>query len=274
MLDPKCPYCYGTGAVDLDRTHCGVPTTRPCQCLRAADLTRGMEAAWRGLSRAPRLPFRSHLSGYVGSDLYITSGDDELRAHLRNVAIQMGPQWSYRVLSDADLMVAWLSPASLLGKEILDPDAAEVSSEKATLVDLVEPPGLLILRLGVKNARNGAMPEVLLETLSHRAHVDRPVWVVDQPTRRLNVGHLSYSEEVEQTLATWEHLYLTMEEEVRAVPSQPLESSLPTSRVAPARRPQLPPLEGLREAPTENGETRRVELPKAVEKKKKSPYKH
>lgn len=192
----------------MEETHLGVPKTRPCKCLMVSDLIRNMDGAWRGLSKGGRLAEPSPLNGRAGENLSITATDETLRAHLRNVALRQGSMWSFKVVSDADLMVAWLSPASLVGKEILDPDAASVSSEKATLVDLVEPPGLLIIRLGVKSARNSAMPEVLAEAIAHRLHTDRPVWVVDQPARRLDPGHLAFSSEVVELMAGWSHVSL------------------------------------------------------------------
>lgn len=208
MIDPNCPHCFGSGALEMEETHHGVPKTRPCRCLMVADLIRNMEAGWRGLSRAPRLAEPSPLFKHTTSNVSITASDDTLREHLRNVVIRCGPQWSFKVVSDSDLMVAWLSPAAFVGKELLDPDAASVSSEKATLVDLVDPPGLLIIRLGVKSARNSAMPEVLMEAILHRIHTDKPVWVVDQPTRRLDPGHLAFSSEVIDAIREWPHCSL------------------------------------------------------------------
>lgn len=207
MADPKCTRCYGSGSLDTGQTHMGIPIVKPCLCQQARDIIHNLNAAWTGLSQAPKLE-STPLLEYVTEDLFITASDDTLRQHLRHVGIRMGWSWGFKVASDADLMVAWLSNAQLVGKEILDPDVASVSSEKASLVDLIEPPALLILRLGVKSARNSAMPEVFLETIRHRQYRQRPTWVVDQPTRRLSLGHLCFSDEVSQALAGWDHLTL------------------------------------------------------------------
>jgi hypothetical protein len=202
-----CEKCFGTGSLDAGEDDHGIPLTKPCKCQIARDIVYNVNQAWAGLSTAPKVD-ESPLSGHQDGDLYITATDLTLRAHLRHVGFRAGPYWYFKVHTDSDLMTAWLSPASLLGKEILDPDAATVSTEKATLVDLVEPPELLILRLGVKSARNSATPEVLLEALFHRAHIGKPTWVVDQPARRFDPSHIAFSEDALHLINQWEHIAL------------------------------------------------------------------
>jgi hypothetical protein len=118
----------------------------------------------------------------------------------------MPVSWGFRVVTDADMMVAWLATAALQGVEVRDADARPeqmVSLAKLTLVDLMDPPELLIVRLGVKAARNSAMPEVLMESLTHRAHLGKPTWVWDQPDCRYGEGHLSYSHVVQQFISSF-----------------------------------------------------------------------
>lgn len=189
-----CDKCYGKGYLDAGTDQRGIPLTRPCPCQIARDTVRNVNRAWSGLTSAPKID-DSPLVLYTEGDVYITASDNTLRAHLRHVGLRRGPYWGFKVVTDSDLMTAWLSPIGLVGKEILDPDAATVSTEKATLVDLVDPPELLIIRLGVKSARNSAMGEVLLEALYHRAHVGKATWVVDQPSRRFDPSHLAFSED-------------------------------------------------------------------------------
>ncbi len=227
----------------------GIPITRPCSCLLARSFLYTLNKAWPGLTSAPRIP-SSPLFQYVESNAYITASDADLRAHLKHVALRMGPQWGFQVVSDADLMTAWLSPISLVGKEIVDPDAASVSVEKATLVDLIEPPSVLVLRLGVKAARNSAMSEVFLETVYHRIHIGKPLWVVDQPTKKLDASHMCFCEEAIQQMMGWDRLDLSGT-------VAPSPTALPvTSQGSHAVAPQ-------------GNETRIVSLPPPREKKKK-----
>lgn len=202
-----CDKCFHTGAIDAGFTDVGIPITRPCACQIARDIVRNINRAWPNLSSAPKIE-SSPLSELTGENVYITASDASLRAHLRHVGLRMGAKWGFKVHTDSDLMTAWLAPIAIAGKEILDPEATAVSTERATLVDLTEPPELLILRLGVKSARNSAMGEVLLEALYHRAHIGRPVWVVDQPGRLFNPAHIAFSEDALHHITQWERVAL------------------------------------------------------------------
>jgi len=209
-----CPICSGFGSLETGRTHMGLPIMEPCKCVLIKSIYRNLERGWSGLATAPRIS-SSPLTDYVRQDLYITANDETLRSHLKYVGIRMDVNWSFQVVSDADLMTAWLANVALSGKDIYDFDvssAAGRSLEKLTLLDLVEPPGLLIIRLGVKVARNSAMSEVFQEALTLRDHVNRPTWVVDQPGNRINqisdIPHRCYSPEAVSFLERWEHLVL------------------------------------------------------------------
>lgn len=98
-------------------------------------------------------------------------------------------------------MTAWLATAALKGSEILDADvmfeASEVGLRKMTIADASIPHDLLVVRLGVKAARNQAMPEVLLEAINNRLHQEgKATWIWDQPDAPLAEGHLAFSHAV------------------------------------------------------------------------------
>lgn len=210
--DPKCKFCGGQGVIKAPREDSlhlqrgeHPPAYRRCPCVLRRDIIANVERGMRGLSEAPVVsssPFmeRTH------SNLWVTATKAWFMAHLRHVAIRHPPTWYFKVVTDADLMTAWLASVALKGKDILDPDAAKVSMTHLTLVDLVEPPELLIVRLGVKAARNVASPEVLLEALHHRDHIGMPTWLWDTPSMRLADGHVSYSPMVGDEVSTWEHI--------------------------------------------------------------------
>jgi len=132
------------------------------------------------------------------------------------------------VVSDADLMDAWLS-AKL---DVRDADVEQMRQKAdvrrfSALVDLAEPATLLIIVCGVKAARNEAMPEVLLEVLHHREHLNKPTWLVDQPSYLLREGpgdykHISYNHNVGDFIAEWKHLILPETGEVQEAPKPPL----------------------------------------------------
>jgi hypothetical protein len=183
---PGCPDCGGRGVVP-DQTPMNV------------------ERGWRGLMSAPRIP-ESPLMEVAdnGDHAWVTAEGPPFRAHMRHVAVRMGRHWGFKVVSDADLLTAWLATAAAEGAKIIDPDLAArmapVSTTAITLVDLVDPPELLVVVLGVKAARNAAMPEVLAETITLRMHAGKPLWILDQPSRPLCEGHRAWSREVTELL--------------------------------------------------------------------------
>lgn len=264
-----CTKCYGRGAVELERTHYGVPITEPCVCVLAKDICRNLNKAWKGLATASKIA-ETPLLAYSNQNVYITATIDTFRSHLKYVGVRQGRNWSFNVSSDSELITAWLASAALAGKEILDPDAASVSLEKLTLVDLVDPPDLLVILLGVKSARNVAMSEVFLEAIAHRAHVRKPTWIVDQPERKLDPSHLCYSAQVAEFLKDWDHFELeTLGSSMRIemIGGETPQATGTRSAVSPGAMT----LSGAGNA--SNGESRRVERGPAPEKKKKNTYK-
>lgn len=264
-----CEKCYHTGAIEVGTNDVGVPVTRPCSCQIAQDIARNVNRAWANLIAAPQIE-SSPLRELTGTNVYITATDTSLRAHLRHVGLRMGPMWGFRVHTDADLMTAWLAPIAIAGKEILDPEATAVSTEKATLVDLVEPPELLILRLGVKSARNSAMGEVLLEALQHREHIGKPVWVVDQPTRPFDPAHIAFSEETLYIINQWERVALDKRGPGLTIePAYPFEGSATPAPATQGRVGSLSLSAGYTTPSSTVSSTTRIERPPVEPKKKK-----
>lgn len=212
-LSNVCPICQGQGFVPVEGVN-GPPVAKVCSCVIKKEILANCERGMRGLTKQPNVP-TSPLLGKEKTNLWITAPTDWMLPHLRHVAIRQSPMWSFKVASDADLMTAWLANVALQGSEILDPDvmmeAASVSLTKLTLVDLVDPPDLLILRLGIKAARNQAMPEVFYEALTIRAHLDKPTWVWDQPDNRLTEGHMCYTPHAISHMRGWDRVDGRME---------------------------------------------------------------
>jgi hypothetical protein len=220
---PDCPHCGGDGVVPVEEKEdfgaqkvLHPPSYRRCKCVLHLDIISNVDRGMPGLSKAPKVK-ESSLPEYREANLWITASKPWFTAHLRHVAIRQPPTWYFKVVSDVDLITAWLASAALKGQEILDPDAANVSLAHLTLVDLVTPPALLVIRLGVKAARNVAAPEVLLEALQYRAHLNLPTWLWDQPGYPLEEGHICYSPQVGDYLSDWKHLQVSASAP-RAVP--------------------------------------------------------
>ena len=205
-LSENCPKCEGKGRLYLSEGVSG-PVTRRCDCVLLRGIASNVERGWSGLVRSGKtLPEKSLLSDHVSKSVFIRSDTQNFKDHMRHVAFRQGPDWSFKVASDAELMVAWLANITLSGAEIYDPDIHRPSLEALTLVDLVLPPQLLVIRLGVKAARNVATPEVLLEALNLREHQGLPTWVTDQPDKPLQEDHLCWSPEVKEYFSTWKKI--------------------------------------------------------------------
>ena len=207
MTKEPCPQCRGTGRLFLRDGDYG-PVTRRCDCVLMRDIISNVERGWPGLIKAGAAIPESPLKEHQGASLCVRSNLQVFQNHLRYLALRSGPDWNFKVVTDADLMVAWLANVSLSGVDIGDPDVARPSLKSLTLLDLVIPPELLIIRLGVKTARNVAMPEVFLEALMHREHEGLPTWVVDQPSKPLSEGHLCWSTEIQHYLSSWKKIKL------------------------------------------------------------------
>lgn len=203
---PDCPKCKGRGAIDTVNRF-GIDAAITCDCTHERDLRDNMERAWKGLSQvAP--PKKSPLIGLEGGNLWITASKVALQGHLHALAQTKGRLWFFKVITDVDLLDSWLPKKH----DILDPDVAlarHVPTDRYTvLTDLTEPPDLLIIRLGVKAARNVAAPEVLLEALLHRDQHGKPTWIVDSDSSPFMAGHISYDERVAEHIEGWKRVTL------------------------------------------------------------------
>lgn len=208
--DPDCPHCFGHGFVQDDSI---IPPGRMrCECTAARDILDNVESGWRGLSRAANIE-SSPLMDMTEDNVWVTAPTRVFREHLRHVAIRKGDRWFFKVASDTDLITAWLATVPLGGGEIFDSDAAPVSMSFYTLQDLVVPPELLIIHLGMKAANNKEMPGVLMEALSSRFHEGKPTWLFDQPHTPLSPGHLCYSDHLMDHIQMWEYFAVDLDDD-------------------------------------------------------------
>ena len=216
-----CEQCHGAGVIPVP----GIfpPRLRQCVCTHVREIAINVERGWPGLIRAPKLPKgkRPVLKGKLTRDLRICAPLTWFRTQMRWAAVRRPPNWSFKVVSDVDLMRAWLGSVSLKGMDLIDPDAAAVSLQHLTLVDLIEPPGLLVIRLGVKTAANKEMANVLLETLYHRSHLGKPTWLYHDPTNPFDETMRSYSLEAALFIKHWEYIEKRPPRKRRALGARP-----------------------------------------------------
>lgn len=228
--NPNCPHCKGQGfiygASMLDGGY-------DCECSFDYQRLKNMERIWKSLSEAKEIPnLRKNppLQGLTNRDLWITAQKETFKAHLKAVCFNMPVLWDARVFSDKDIAGAWLNPRRAQGHKIFDTELESVTIQAMDIDELVQPFEFVVLLLGVKTAPNKEMPNLLLEALNIRRHINRPTWIVDQPDRRIDdMAHLAYSETLEGMLLHWPHLQI-MGPNVRSV--REIEEELESNAVA------------------------------------------
>lgn len=206
--NPSCPSCLGRGVVPVDPAL--VPAwvimpVQPCVCVKERDVNYRLDRGWPGLGS--QLPTFSPLRGRAKESLWITATLPVLKAHCADAMREQVVK--FRLATDNDLVTTWLTNV----EEVYDGDTAmarmtDSGNTYSRLVDLIGPPDLLILRVGIKAARNSAAPEVLLETLQHREAQEKPTWLVDLPSYPLQPGHISFDARVHDYLEDWPRIDL------------------------------------------------------------------
>ena len=192
----------------LDGGHC-------CHCMMDALKLQNMDKVWPSLAASKEftdLRLNPPLANFLNHSIWITGRESYFRAHLKAVAFVQDTMWDARVFTDLDLLDAWLKTAKAQGHKIYD---SEIDNHENRFVamdvsELVDSFGLVILKLGVKQAPNKETHSVILEALAVRRHLGLPTWVVDQPDQRIDdMTHRGYSELLEGMLGHWPHLGLS-----------------------------------------------------------------
>lgn len=216
--DADCPKCKGRGVVPVMVDLGGGKMwpgggTQNCDCMFKRDLIANVKRVWKVLMNVESAE-DSPLLAMTNQNLWITASNYDLRRHLRYVAFRMGTRWDARVIADATLVTAWLSSV----KDVFDADVLlerdgfnreRPSEHYFTLVDLAVPFDLLIIRLGVKAAKNREMPNVLAEAVNEREQQGKPTWIVDSPIKPLAPGHICYNDAVVEMLDGFRRVILS-----------------------------------------------------------------
>ncbi len=203
----ECKKCGGRGYIQKDNGHMGMPQAIQCECVVDKAIDEQAERAWTHLSVAP-IRKRSMLNNKLQKNLVITATTDQLRLKLRSALVNFrNPNLFVKVIGDHTLMSSWLGSMMLQGKDIADPDFQR-DLKVYSLDDLAEAPYLMVVRLGTKVARNAAMSEVVVETIEIREHLKKPTWLIIDPDKPLEEGHIAWSRLLEDTIHPWDRINL------------------------------------------------------------------
>lgn len=203
----ECKKCGGLGYTQTDNGHMGMPQAIQCDCVVDKAIDEQAERAWTHLSVAP-IRKRTPLNKKCNKNLVITATTDQLRLHLRSALGNLrNPNLFVKVIGDHTLMSAWLGSMHIQGKDIADPDFQR-DLKVYSLDDLAEAPYLMVIRLGTKVARNAAMSEVVTEAIEVREHLKKPTWLIIDPDKPLEEGHIAWSRLLEDTIHPWDRIDL------------------------------------------------------------------
>lgn len=208
--DPNCPDCGGRGFIVGESMLSG---GRYCDCTMDALRLQNMEKVWKSLSEAvdvPPLRESPPLLKLVTRNLWITAPLELFRRHLKAVCFHKSDIWDAKVRTDAELLDSWFGTAKAQGVKIYDIEVEKSTLEAIDIRDLVEPPELCVIVLGVKQLPNKEAPNSLLEAIGYRRHVGKPTWIVDQPDHPIDqMHHRFYSDTLDGWLKHWPHLHLS-----------------------------------------------------------------
>jgi len=208
--DPNCPDCGGRGFIVGESMLLG---GRYCDCTMDALRLENMDKIWKSLSETvdvPQLREAPPLLKLVKHSLWITAPQELFKRHLKAVAFNKSTIWDAKVRTDAELLDSWFGTAKAQGVKIYDMEIENSTLEAIDIRDLVEPPELCIIVLGVKQLPNKEAPNSLLEAIGYRRHVGKPTWLVDQPDHPIDqMHHRFYSDILDGWLKHWPHLHLS-----------------------------------------------------------------
>ena len=206
--DPACPICHGRGFIYGESMLDG---GRYCECTLDGMRLDNMNRIWESLPEALNIPqFREDpkLARFANKSVWITAPVKLFKAHLKALAYNKPTIWHARVRTDAELLDAWFGTAKAQGVKFFDLEVEQSTLRAIDIRDLVEPPDLCIIMMGVKKLPNKEAPGSLAEAISYRSHLEKPTWVVDQPSQPLDGNHRYFSDEVERIMRRWPHVTL------------------------------------------------------------------
>jgi hypothetical protein len=193
-----CPKCGGKGhikSVGQDATGYPQVFMAPCTCVMVERFKHRVGPdiyTARSLKRSP-------LMSRTDKNLFLHAERDDLLPHLKFVLWHSGFDFFFRLLTDLDVIDAWLSKDK--GNFSPNRDIATTSATLgmgvawSSLRDAVEDPQLLVLYLGVSTHPNRALSNALAEAVKIRIFAGKPTWVINPTTRPWAEGyHPCYSE--------------------------------------------------------------------------------
>lgn len=213
--DPECRTCGGAGGTWRQD---GVWLVSPsCACASRIREMDAIERCWPPdvIKAARSRPAASALTGKTGMNLRVRAERDVLAAHLPVALSATGKIELVRIASDGDLVDAWLANVGDLRDDEAAAHRGEQEARYRSVADLVAPPKLLVLYVGIRAARLADLPDLVLEAIQVRQQRGKATWVVDTIDRPLAEGRCpAWREDLAAMLAEWPTVRLNSAQEV------------------------------------------------------------
>jgi len=192
----KCPWCDGSGWVIVPTTDAKGDATSgpgPCRCL----IWRTIRPRLHGL-RGVKMPPSGELDPKTDTSMHLIGPWSVLAPHILHAVVRrmwgLTLEWSFRIITDEDVRTANFADKANLAK----------AKETTGIPDLVEPPDLLVVRVGYLTQKLKDFDTVFLDALKRREKLNSPIWIVedqdDTPLKKCPI----YSPQLEAYMSSWE----------------------------------------------------------------------
>ena len=129
------------------------------------------------------------LVGMVKKSVFVLSSWPDAKAVIK-VAMIRNPNLGFRIASDREIRDVYVGSTSRVAK------GADEDGVFNSLQDLMDMPGLMIVRLNELAYKNKAAPGALEEAISYRIDRDKPIWALSDTSKPFGMGSFAYSENV------------------------------------------------------------------------------
>lgn len=128
-------------------------------------------------------------------DLFIKGRWGLVCRHLRWVLVikhRFHPSFKFKLIDDRRLVDVYVGGEAYKNKAVSSREDHEINN---SLSDLVSAPDLLLIKLGVLTTNNKAAASTVLQALTIRSAIGKPVWLLEAD-KAFGAGHKSYSYEL------------------------------------------------------------------------------
>ena len=177
-----CAKCAGQGVIEVEGR------MLECECALVRRIAASMPAYLRRAEVKP-----DHLSTGLfkmfKKNAFVVSSWPDMKAVVKAVIIS-NQNVFVKVTSDREIRDVYVGSKSRAAK------GDEEGQIYNSLEDLMDPPGLVVVRLNELSYKNKAAPGALEEAICYRMDRDKPTWLFSDVDRAFSIGSHAYSESI------------------------------------------------------------------------------